>query len=120
MASFDPSTGYTEDWAAHDFVENAEYSSPPGVGVKRDGVTFKAKLDDATNTVARQDFDYDDTVTTAIVWPVDDAALKLLPGGTFRLTGSGDCYTITAATKNRFGVWSVNLEPQRNDGDPNA
>ncbi|QDV78082.1 hypothetical protein [Botrimarina mediterranea] len=113
MAAFDIATGYVEDWAAHDFVESAEYQSPPDIPPER-LAACKVKLDDAVGGVGGQGspLSYDDTVRGAIAWVPSEPTLELMIDGVLILETSG-AYIIRAATKSRFGHWQLTVEPNR-------
>lgn len=114
MPSIDLSTGYVEDWQAFDFVEAAEYDDPPGAPDERTNVAVKAKLDDEAKSVTGVGgvLSYSDAGEPCVVWPHSEPALELRVGGTLRLATSG-VYQIKTATKSRFGVWSLTVEPLR-------
>lgn len=109
----DYGTAYVGDWKHHDFVEAAEYTDPPDIGA-REGVAVKAKLDDEAKSVAGVGgvLSYSDATEACIVWPHDEPTLDLHVGGTLRLATSGN-YQIKTATKSRFGVWFLTVEPLR-------
>lgn len=118
MASFSPGTIYVNDWQHHDFVESAEYESPPGVGPERIA-GLKVKLDDLPASIAGGQISYGVATLAAIAWTPDDLTLHLRPGGVLILETSGR-YQIGTATKTRFGHWQLTVDPLREDGNPDA
>lgn len=117
MAAFDPATDYVADWVVHDFVEDAQYESPPDSGVEWIA-EVKVKIDDVSTSVAQGLVSYPDGTLAAVAWTPDNAETTLRTGGT--LTTDTTSYIIRTATRSRFGHWQLTIEPLRTDGDPDA
>lgn len=120
--AFDPRTDYLDDWETHDFVEDAEYHSPPGVGPKRHLGKLKAEIDDenlggigglGTSLVTT------DATSQCLLWDPECQGLDVQPMGRLVLAESGR-YVVRTATKSRLGHWILTVSPEHFDDDRNA
>ena len=114
MASFEPATGYIDDWQVHDFVESADYESPRDIPPERAVAGLKVKLDDTVFGVNGQGSPvaYGDAVANAVAWTPTEPTLELVIDGVLICETSG-AVIIRAAQKSRFGHWILTVEPTR-------
>lgn len=114
----DYGSAYVGDWKLHDFVESAEYESPPGVGPEA-AVAVKVKLDDNPTAVPQNVITYETATLAAVAWTPEDETLVLRTGGVLLLETSGR-YQIGTAKKTRFGHWQLTVDPLRDDAYSDA
>lgn len=114
MASFEPATGYIDDWQVHDFVESAQYESPRDTDPERSVAGLKVKLDDSVLTIDGQGspLSFSSTAMGAVAWTPEEPTLELAIDGVLILETSGS-FIIRAAQRSRFGHWTLTVEPTR-------
>lgn len=117
--SFAPGTAYADDWRWHDFVEDADYESPPG-HPKRSLGGLKAKLADLTaGDIAGLGGGLGLTTDAhaCVLWSPDDATVDIESNGELRLAESGS-FAIRSVRKSRFGHWELTVERMRENAGP--